>query len=367
MTGATGFLGGANAVEAIKRGVGSRLLFLVRASTPEQGLQRITNNLRLLGAAEEDIAKVAPEQILCGDLADIESIALDSRLDHVSVVIHSAALATFSHHPSLEIVNVDGTVALGKLMNGRPALKRFMYIGTAMACGENAAVDGCVPEIRNLPLDIENHLVPYTRSKALAEKRLRKLFPDLPLVVVRPSIIVGHTTLGCGPSQSIFWVFLAWQILSILTTKLDEKIDVIPVDWCAAGIIALALKDTLAHDVFHLSAGKESSKTFREIDVAIAQARGVQPIGEDYELMTVEQMGRLLPRIRERIPDCNPRLLLRAMKLYGGFAQLNYVFSNDNLKAEGILPAPPMTDYIGLCVKSASHISIGEQMKWDFK
>jgi len=367
MTGATGFLGGANAVEAIKRGVGERLLFLVRADTPEQGLQRIAGNLKLLGANASQVSSIRREQILCADLSTLDHIAGDTRLDQVETVVHSAALATFSNHPSLEKVNVDGSVALGRLMSGRPALKRFMYIGTAMACGDHAQTNGSVAETRDLPLESDNHLVPYTRSKAMGERKLRELFPDLPLVVVRPSIIVGHTVLGCGPSQSIFWVFMVWQILSILTTALDEKIDVVPVDWCAEGIIALALKEHLSSDVFHLSAGKQSSKSFREVDIALAAGRNVPPVGAEYERITVSQMDGLLPRIRQRIPDCNPRLLLRALKLYGGFAGLNYVFRNDNLLAEGIAPPPPMTDYIGLCVRSASHIPIGEQMKWDFK
>ena len=367
MTGATGFLGGANAVEAIRRGVGARLLFLVRAASPQQGLKRIAENLKLLGASAQEVAQIDASQILCGDLGEMENVTQDSRLDQVSTVIHSAALATFSNHPSLEKINVDGTVALGQLMHGRPALKRFMYIGTAMACGDDAAVEGVVSELRDLPLADEDHLVPYTRSKAMGEKKLRETFPDLPLVVVRPSIIVGHTELGCGPSQSIFWVFMVWQMLGILTTELDEKIDVVPVDWCARGIIELALKENLSHDVFHLSAGVQSSQSFRNIDLALADGRGVEPVGTAYEHITVEEMDRLLPRIRQRIPDCNPRLLLRALKLYGGFAGLNYVFRNDNLLAEGIPLPPPVTDYLALCVRSASHITIGDQMKWDFK
>lgn len=367
MTGATGFLGGANAVEAINRGAGNRLLFLVRAEDATRGLARITENLVLLGADAADISRVGEEQIICADLSDLDGVRDDPRLTRVSTVIHSAALATFSNHPALEKINVGGSYALGKLMHGRPSLKRFIYIGTAMACGDNAMRDGGIAEALDLPIGDDDHLVPYTRSKALGEKTLRDNFPDLPLIVARPSIIVGHTVLGCGPSQSIYWVFMVWQILGIITTRLDEKIDVVPVDWCAKGIIELALKEHLSHQVFHLSAGAQSSRTFREIDVALADARGVPPLGDDYEYITVEQMNNLLQRVRKRIPDCNARLLLKALKLYGSFAELNYVFCNKNLLAEGIAPPPPMTEYIGPCVESARHIPIGDQMQWDFK
>ncbi|AMP16195.1 SDR family oxidoreductase [Collimonas pratensis] len=366
MTGATGFLGGANAVEAIHRGLGKNLLLLARADTPAAAHARVIKNLQLLGASAADIAQIGVEQILCSDLSELDNVAGDPRLDQVSVVVHSAALATFSNHPSLEKINVDGTLALGKLMHQRPALKRFMYIGTAMACGEGAGINAVVKENIDLPLGDE-HLVAYTRSKAMGEKKLRDTYPDLPVIYVRPSIIVGHTVLGCAPSQSIFWVFMVWQLLGALTTALDEKVDVVPVDWCAQAIIDLAQKETLTHNVFHISAGQGSSVSFREIDLALAAARGIEPIGATYKQITPDAIATLLPRMRECVPECNDRLLLRALKLYGAFAGLNYVFDNSNLLAEGIRPAPLFTDYVALCVESAKHIPIAEQMKWDFK
>ena len=132
-------------------------------------------------------------------------------------------------------------------------------------------------------------------------------------------------------------------------------------------IIDLAQKETLTHNVFHISAGLGSSVSFREIDLALAAARGIEPIGATYKQITPDAIATLLPRMRQCVPECNDRLLLRALKLYGAFAGLNYVFSNENLLAEGVRPAPLFTDYLPLCVESARHIPIAEQMKWDFK
>jgi nucleoside-diphosphate-sugar epimerase len=366
LTGSTGFLGGAAAVEAIRRGLAGRLLLLARGKDDADALARVHANLRLLGAREDELAQVGQAQILCADLNTLGSVAGDARLASVSVAVHSAALATFSNHPSLEKVNVEGTAALARLLHGRPVFRRFMYIGTAMACGADAADDQHVSERFELPSDAE-HLVPYTRSKALAERRLREEFPDMEVVMVRPSIVVGHTELGCAPSQSIFWVFLVAQMLGAFTIALDDRIDVVPVDWCARGIIDLAFKPRLKHRVYHLSAGVASSKSFRDIDVALAAARGVEPVGASYQQFGVDDLAQLLPRMREAITGCNDRLLLRALKLYGGFASLSYVFRNDNLLDEGISASPPLTSYIGRCVESARHIPVAEQMKWDFK
>ncbi|MEO6917541.1 MAG: SDR family oxidoreductase [Collimonas sp.] len=367
ITGATGFLGGATVVEAIKAGLASRLLLLVRAQDAAQGLDRLRSQLARLGADEHELAQLGLPQVLCGDLSELDKVAADRRLACVSTVIHCAALATFASHPSLEKTNVDGTLALAALMQGRARLRRFLYIGTAMACGVHAANGNSIPESAILNLAQDDHLVPYTRSKANGENLLRQRFPLLPLVVLRPSIVIGHTRLGCTPSQSIFWVFLAWQKLGALTAAMDDKIDVVPVDWCAGAILQLALKDTLAQQVFHLSAGTRSSRSFRQIDTALAAAGCGNICGRDYERIEAGQIDRLLLRIKIRIPDCSPRLLSRALKLYGEFAGLNYTFCNDNLLAEGVPGAPPFTDYIGLCVATTRYIPISEQMKWDFK
>lgn len=366
ISGATGFLGGAVLARALREGLGDRLLLIVRDATPESALRRVTDNLRLFKATRQEIDSLTTAQILCADLNDVDSLQSLPVLDQVECVVHSAALASFSDHPALDTINVEGTLSLAKLVHGRPSLKRFIYIGTAMACGTGAADNGVVSESMDLPPDRE-HIVPYTRSKAAAERRLRETFPDLPLIVVRPSIVVGHTTLGCGPSQSIFWVFLLAQMLGMFTIDLDQKVDVVPVDWCAEAIIALALRPTLSHRIYHLSAGLGSSVSFREVDAALASARGVNPVAPHYQQVSPDELEKLGPRLREVIPDGNKRLLLRAIKLYGAFGRLSYVFRNDHILSEGVLPPPPLTQYAGLCVASASGIPIVEQMKWDLK
>lgn len=355
-------------MDAIRRGLAARLLLLARGEDAVQAHARVLSNLKLLGATDTELGQIGPDRILCADLSTLDGVAEDKRLNDVAVVIHSAALATFSNHPSIEKINVDGTLALARLMHGRPAFARFLYIGTAMACGEDAVEDGIVvAEKLDLPLEEGKHLVPYTHSKAMAEQRVREEFPDMRFIMVRPSIVVGHTELGCAPSQSIFWVFLVAQMLGAFTIALDDRIDVIPVDWCAQAIVTLACKDELAHDVYHVSAGVDSSVSFREIDIALAAARDIAPVGAAYEQHTVQTLKKLLPRMRECIPGCNDRLLLRALKLYGGFASLSYMFRNDHLRSEGILPAPRLTDYIGRCFDSCRHIPVAQQMEWDFK
>jgi nucleoside-diphosphate-sugar epimerase len=379
ITGATGFLGGAVAVDAIRRGMTQRLLLLVRTEEPHRGFERLIDNLLRLGASEEELSQLGRDQMLVGELNNLRQIAGDVRLDYVGQVIHCAALATFSPHPDLQTINVDGTLALAQLMYRRERLRRFVYISTAMACGKHSRRDDeGVPENIQLSTTEMDHLVPYTLSKAVGEQLLQHRFPDLPLVVLRPSIIVGHSTLGCVPSQSIFWVFQVWHRLGVLPAAMDDRIDVVPVDWCATAILDLTLKERLAHEVYHLSAGPRSSQTFRQIGRAMQGAGSIaagteEPSvgdatqGFEYTCISLDEVDHLLQHIRRVIPDCNPRLLVRALKLYGEFARLSYVFKNHRLLSEGIAPPPRLTDYIGICIDSTRHISISSQMEWDFK
>lgn len=138
-------------------------------------------------------------------------------------------------------------------------------------------------------------------------------------------------------------------------------------DYCAEALIGLALKPRLGHDLYHISAGHHSACTFAEIDQAFALANGAQPVGERYRKVDVDDLKSLAGRFEARIGPANPRLVLRALRLYSGFADLNYLFDNSRLLEEGIAVPPRFTDYLDVCVRSSSGVSIATQMQWDFK
>ncbi|WP_054894659.1 MULTISPECIES: cationic peptide resistance protein CprA [unclassified Pseudomonas] len=365
ITGATGFLGGSVAAQLIAYGYVSQLCFLVRASSPEQGLERVRTNLSLHGVGEVGRMSLNADQVICGDLLDTSWLEPESpRLMTIDRVINCAAVASFSKNPNIWPVNVEGTFAFAKAMSRMPRLKRFVHVGTAMSCGPDR--DSLVSESWRFP-QAEAQLVPYTASKAEIERRMRQELPDLPLVVARPSIVVGHRILGCQPSGSIFWMFRMGLALESFTCDLEEKIDVIPVDYCADALINLALKRHLRHDLYHISAGRDAACTFSDIDQAFAAACTTQPVGERYQKVGVEDLSALAADFESRIGPGNPRLIMRALRLYSGFANLNYVFDNSRLLDEGITPPPRFTDYLEACVRTSRGVAITQQMQWDFK
>lgn len=365
ITGATGFLGGAVTVAALRAGYGHQLRLLSRGSLEGSPRARLLTNLRRLGATPAELGTLGEDFVIEADLTQPGAVEDHPGLRSVERVIHAAALPTFSNNPAIRTVNVEGTLALAHALN--PAvLQRFLFVGTAMAVGPSKGRGSLIEESAELGAD-DDHLVPYTASKAEAERRLRAELPELPLVVARPSIVVGHTELGVAPSQSIFWVFLVGHMLGAFTCDLADSIDVIPADWCADALLELATRESLAHDLYHVSAGRESSVTIQDLDQALAHARRVAPIAERYQKIDRSHIAGIMPKMRDIVPGANRRLLARAMQLYGGFAELNYVFDSNRLLGEGFCASPPFTSYLSRCVETARGIPIAEQMKWDFK
>jgi thioester reductase-like protein len=103
----------------------------------------------------------------------------------------------------------------------------------------------CTPEQDSLVAESaefrENaeHLVEYTFSKSTIEQLMRQECPNLPLLIARPSIVVGHTRHGCTPSSSIFWVFSMGLMLQKFMCSMEDRIDVVPVDYCADALLML--------------------------------------------------------------------------------------------------------------------------------
>lgn len=363
ITGANGFIGGALSAKLISTPLWKESIFLIRSSTPEEGLMRLANTLRKHGVRTDQLLTLGLHQIICGDLNVVNRWIDDPRLRSIENVVSSAAIASFGNHPSIWPTNVDGVLNMAHGLSHRCKLRRFIHIGTAMACGANAP--NPVPEGYDGGQETI-HFLEYTHSKHEVERRLKEELPDLPLVIARPSIVVGHTKLGCSASGSIFWVFRMALALKAFPCRIDQKIDVIPVDYCADAIFLLLTKPKLKYDFYYISAGQKSSSSFAQIDASIAKAMNRPPI-KGYQQKSYEQIVQMRDQFTSLLGACNRHIVAKAIKTYGGFSTLEMAFDNNRMLSEGMKEPTPLAKYAGLCEQTSQGILISEQMKFDYK
>ncbi|HHT2664585.1 TPA: SDR family oxidoreductase [Citrobacter freundii] len=364
LTGASGFIGGAVLCNLLKNYDNIRVLLLIRGRNTEEALQRVKDNMRRFALSEELVSNLKEENIILGDLITPETFLDDRRLNNVTHVLNCAAIASFGKNPQIWQVNVEGTLKLAERMGQVSSLERFIHVGTAMSCAPEpySLVTEKVTNTRQ-----HQHIVEYTWSKAEAEKQMLAHCPDLPLIIARPSIVVGHTTLGCIPSSSIFWVFRMALILKKFMCSLDDHIDVIPVDYCARALTLLLMHPQVNNRIYHISAGEESSVSFAEIDAAMGKALNLPPVGEQYEQVEYRDLVKIRKKFHSLFGDCNERIMLQAMRIYGEFSRLSVRFSGDRLRQLGLEPSPRFSDYLHHCVHTTQGKTIQQLMEADFK
>ena len=381
ITGATGFLGGALAADLLDKPDWDDVILLVRAEDASHAYQRAVRSLARFTSDLELLGRLKKEQVLPGDFTQPGGFIDDPRLRGIKRVEHCAALTSFGANTRVFSTNVDGTLRFVHHLRQVATIERFLHVSTAMICGDQP--ESFVRE-DEFPKARVNHLVNYTESKAEAERLLRLTLPGFPLVVVRPTIIVGHTRLGCSPSGSIYWTFRMADALGMITCGSDARMDVVPVDYAAAALRLLLLKPQLSYPTYHISTGEGSCCTWREIAAAFAGARVPAPQlaiagngaggsrsagdegGSDYRTVAFEQIAARRSEFDRIFGPCNKKFMLGAAQLYAGFAQLDVVFDPSRLLSEGAPASPRFTDYLQICERTSAGRTIAEQGTVDF-
>jgi nucleoside-diphosphate-sugar epimerase len=238
-------------------------------------------------------------------------------------------------------------------------LVRFLYVGTAYICGVNPPK---VVREDDYPRYGVRHLAEYTSSKAECEMLFERTAPELPLVIARPTIVVGHTRLGCQPSASIFWYYRTVDLLRRVPVSLDTRKDIVPVNYTADALLHLLLKPQLKHRRYHISAGEAGSVSWREMAAEFAQCYGNRP-DNPYRVVDFQTIVEERSRLREFLGEGDEERLLRALEMYFRFSASGVeVFDNQRLLEEGMAPPPRFTSYLQTCATLPPDRSVYEQM-----
>jgi thioester reductase-like protein len=329
LTGATGFVGKEIMDRLLSRG--QRVYALVRARDD--------------AAAAERLARHANLTPLAGDIEQ-PGLGLASPMEEdVTKVIHCAASVSFDLSlQDSRRVNVEGTRNVVDVARRLPRLERLSYVSTAYVAGEPRRL------FQENQLDVgQSFRNPYERSKFEAERMVRERARELPLQVLRPSIVVGDSRTGRTSSFNVLYGPLkafARGTIPAIPARRSSPVDIVPVDYVADRTVELA--EGGPDGTFHLVAGRNATTVGRLLELA-SERLGRKPPA----VLPPAAYRRLLhPWLRRKYSG------LRRMEVYFPYFEMRVRFDDRRLG-----PAPPVESYFHRLVDFAERARWGRTRK----
>jgi thioester reductase-like protein len=346
LTGATGYIGSYIA-HGLLTEHGQRLALLVRAKSREEGAKRLWQSLQLhMDFATFHALLNDKVDIYLGDLTD-KNFGLDEpsyrKLAHeTSSIIHCAASLNRKSNKACFNVNLRGTLEVLKLARAAQdhhGLRRFSDVSTVAVSGEvNHQV---IREDEAIDWDKSDY-DPYSRTKKFCEHMVHELLPDVRTTVFRPSTVLGDSRRPETTQFDMVRAFVFLAKLPLLPLDSSWRMDIVPANYVAAGIVAVHMQDQPEHDAYNLSTGA-ASPTYREITAAMRESgHGIPHVFAPELLPTfergVEQLMKT-PRKWGVAPGAS------LMKVFLPYLAYDTVF--DNTRIQRVLGAAPtpFTDY----------------------
>jgi thioester reductase-like protein len=243
LTGATGLVGGAVLAELLGR-ADVEVICLVRAGDRTTARARVTASLAHWLDGDELDRTARRLHVVPADLTRA-GLGLDRRdraelAGHMSHVVHCAASVRFDDPLALaRSVNVEGASRVLQLAAEAAScgvLERAVMVSTAFVSGSTAR------RFSEHELDRgQAFRTTYERSKFEAELLARQAMAHLPVTVVRPSIVIGHSRSGRTPAFNVLYAPLRLLLKHgtdvTLPVRADLALDAVPVDWVARLIV----------------------------------------------------------------------------------------------------------------------------------
>ena len=310
VTGGTGLIGG-EVILALARS-GEPVRAVVRAESPAHARQRLIERLEKSDAYSREPAAAHRRRRGRYGGADVRHGA--GGLAGVHRIIHGAANTQFSRRQDEKVWNTNVSGARNLVEIGRTLAPgaRILFVSTASVttAPERSCIDEDAP--------FAGHANTYSRSKRRAEAIVRK--SGLDVVIVRPSIVLSRGVRDRAMARSILWAVPIMGELGEIPVDPDACVDLVPVDYVAQAIVQLAVRRSLDHRVYHVSAGRDA-RTFGELREAV--------IARHPELERIQPVGRgrhMSDRARAR--------LLRPLDAYLPFINAGVRYANDRFVAE---------------------------------
>ncbi len=307
----------------------ARLQKILREFYPDRELSHLAKRIRLV---EGDVSL---ERL---GLSESEYQAL---ADNTSHIIHGAAAARFD----LEIeearrTNVGGVENIIALAKASPSLARMDYIGTAYVAGKRNGI------IREDDLDMgQEHRNTYEQSKCEAEKLVRSSMGELPVAILRPSIVICDSKTGRASSYNGFHRMMQMfhaGALKALPGYPESVLDLVPVDYVCDALFSISAQEKSLGKCHHLTAGLHRGTTLEEIgDLASFHFRK-----ERFVLIPPEEFNLYLSKMRDRLNEKEQKMM-DEVRLYMPYVTSDLHFDNTQTLQTTGLEAPPVSTYFG--------------------
>ncbi|MGB5808884.1 MAG: SDR family oxidoreductase [Polyangiales bacterium] len=286
LTGATGFIG-SYITEWLLRNTDHELALLVRAPDYDAGVERLWQALQLHMRADEFHRFLERICFICGDLTEpdlgISPPDYDWLISNAESVLHNAAALNFRSERACTNHNLRGTLAtiqLARAIQEDHPLRRFSLVSTVAVAG--ARPGQTVMESDPLDWTVAD-FNPYTRTKKFCEHLVRELLPHVPRLYLRPSSVMGDSRFPDTTQFDMVRAFCALSDLPVIPMSRDTHVDIVNADWVGPAIAELHVREDLAYDTYHLSAGSET-RSLGEVSESVARV-----------------LGRRVPRFSERL------------------------------------------------------------------
>ena len=298
LTGATGFVGMEVLARLLERD-DVEVICLVRAPN------RAAAETRLAGVYAQlyddpPPAAIARVSAVAGDIS-VDGLGLSTRdrdevLARVTSIVHCAASISFD----LPLETARGTnsqgpvrmLELARVLADRGQLRRHVHVSTAYVAGRHHG------HFREVDLDLgQGFRNTYEQSKFDGEQAIAQAASELPVVVARPSIVVGDSHSGWTPVFNvIYWPLRAFSRGLMDEVPVDPQgvADIVSVDYVATALIALLELDDVGGNV-HLVAGSDAISNSELIEMACRQFGRPPPRLVAAGSSTLEEAGVYLP------------------------------------------------------------------------
>jgi thioester reductase-like protein len=343
LTGGTGFLGGEVLVRLLERDE-RPVYVLVRAEDDERANERLGRLLESLLGSREPWSRRAVA--VRGDVTQpwlgMSSRQRDSVAERTDRVIHCAASVSFTMGvEDQRRINVHGTrrmIELAGLCARRGGLEAFAHVSTAYVAGTHPGT------FREEDLDVgQAFRNAYERTKFEAELLVRERGGDLPVKVLRPSIVVGDSRTGWTPAFNVLYgpmKAFARGAYPAIPARRASPVDVVPVDFVADAVLALARRP---RGTYHLTASDRASTVGELIELGSAAASQPRP-----RVLPPWLYRRLIHPVLVRQGSESRRRALRRSEVYFPYFAMRTRYENATARASlgpaGLAP-PPLASY----------------------